>query len=187
MDKEGNYTHVVHVEGDWGGRTDGISGITNGIPRILEVFRAYKIKALFLVSTELAFENKHYINAIIEKGHELGSHGHFHIKYKDKWRAQKDKEISDRLLTIFPGKHPSYCAPWFSYETDSIYSKRANHVSILKQTWFGGTLPENPIFYIHPFDIVGGDNAPNLFTRILYGRPDAVYNTFTRFARLYNR
>lgn len=185
MDK--TFTWTVDTETDWGGRTSGIQGLTDGLPRILETFRAFKVKALFFVSSELALENRGAITRIIEHGHEIGSHGHFHIRYKDKWRSKQDKDISERLLSIFNQKKMEYRAPWFNYETDSLYSKRPHHVSILKQTWFGGRLPENPIFYIHPFDIVKGVNPPNLFTRLLYGKPDAVFDTFKRLVRLYPR
>ena len=183
MDKR--FIWTCDLELDWGGRTSGIEGITKGLPIILDIFRSYRIKALFFISSELAMDNRGSINRIIEHGHEIGSHGHFHIKYKDAWRAEQDREISNRLLSIFTDKHLEYRAPWFSHETESIYSKRDGHVSILKQAWFGGQLLDDPIFYIHPFDIVGGKNPPSLFTRILYSRPQNVLDTFKRLCRLY--
>lgn len=181
-----NFTWTVDCEFDFGGRTNGTLGITEGLPRILEVFRANKIKALFFVSSEIALDNRGRIKDIIDRGHEIGSHGHFHIRYKDAFRAQADRQISERLLSIFAEKKLPYRAPRFYYQSeDSIYSYRNNHVSLLKKAWFGGRIPTNPIFYLHPFDIVGGQNAPNLFTRLLYSNPKRVYDLFTKLTRQY--
>jgi len=179
------YRHTVDVEYDWGGRTSGTQGITEGLPIILEVFRANKIKALFFISSELAMTNRGSINRIVEHGHEIGSHGHFHIKYADKWRADQDKEISERLLSIFTDKKMEYRAPWFSNKSESVYSDRKNHVSILKKVWFNQRIPDDPIFYIHPFDIVHWKKAPHPALAMLYGRPDDVLDTFKRYCRLY--
>lgn len=177
------FTWTVDVEGDWGGRTNGTLGITEGLPRILEIFRANKIQALFFISTEIALDNRGRIQDIIDRGHEIGSHGHFHIRYKDAFRAEADRQISERLLSIFTSKKLPYRAPRFYYQSeDSFYSYRNNHVSILKQTWFGGRIPTHPIFYIHPFDIVRGKNPPNWLCRFLYGNPERVYELFTRIA-----
>jgi len=178
------YTWTVDVESDWGGRTNGALGIKEGLPAILEIFRAHNIKALFFVSSESALDNRGSINRIVEQGHEIGSHGHFHIRYKEAFRAAQDREISERLLSIFSDKALKYRAPWFYYQAeDSIYSYRNNHVSVLRHAWFGGKIPAKPIFYIHPFDIVKGQNAPNLFTRILYAKPKIVLDTFTELVR----
>jgi len=186
MDKK--FVWTVDVEHDWGGRTNGILGITEGLPLIIEIFRSYGVKALFFVSSELALDNRGIIQRILDKGHEIGSHGHFHIKYKDPWRSEQDRQISERLLSIFTNKKLEYRAPWFSHEyEDSIYSRKRNHVSVLKQSWFGGKIHPGPIFYIHPFDIVEGKNAPNLFCRLLYSKPRNVYNTFVHLVRLYSQ
>ena len=184
------YTWTVDVDGgDYGGRTNGIQGIKEGLPIILEIFRAYKIKALFFISSEIAIDNRGSIQRIIEHGHEIGSHGHFHIRYKDEWRALQDKKISELLLETFKSssqKTLRYRAPWFNFKVSGeLYSHRKGHVSILKQTWFGGRLPNDPIFYIHPFDIVRGSNFPNIFTRVLYSNPDRVLDTFKRLCLLY--
>lgn len=173
-------TWTVDVESDWGGRSEDQKGIIYGLPRILEVFKQYGISGLFFISTELLESHPSLPSYLRILGHEVGSHGHFHVKYQERWRAEADKELSMKLLNT-----KFYRAPWFSYETDDIYSQRTNHVSILKQSWFGGKLPNDPIFYIHPFDVVDGDDAPNLFTRILYSRPDIVMDTFKRLCRLY--
>ena len=177
------FTWTVDLEHDWGGRTNGIQGITEGLPRILEIFRSYNIKALFFVSTELAAENRGRIRDLLDRGHDVGSHGHFHIKYKDAWRAEADRQISFQLLSVFRIGTFEYRAPRFYYQSDSsMYSYRNNHISVLKWSWWKRPIPVQPVFYIHPFDIVSGGHAPNTFSRILYSRPDRVYKSLIKLA-----
>ena len=186
MSSDSYFQWTCDCESDWGGRTTGTQGILEGLPRILEVFRANRIKALFFISTEIALDNRGRIQDILDKGHEIGSHGHFHIRYKDSFRVEADRQISERLLSIFRTGTFLYRAPRFYHQSeDSLYSYRNNHVSLLKQAWFGGRIPTYPIFYIHPFDIVRGTNPPNLFARILYKNPERVYELFTKLTKEY--
>jgi len=183
------YNWTIDVEGDWGGRTNAYLGIKEGIPKILSTFDTFNIKALFFISTEVLNECRHDIYSIRDRGHVIGSHGHFHMRYEERWRWQKDKEISELLLTPFKSKTQEtfrYRAPWFNQEEDGDpYSKRERHVSVLQQSWFGGSIPQFPIFYLHPFDVVEGLNPPSLYTRILYAHPKMVWHTFNRLAGLF--
>lgn len=174
-------TWTVDVESDWGGRIDEYQGIKEGLPQIYEIFAQYKIKAIFFVSTELLTTFPNLIKEIEEKGHRVGSHGHFHIRYHGKWRSEADRLLS---MGYFSSTVP-YRAPWFHYETEDIYSKKKNHVSVLKYSWRKCYVPDNPIFYIHPFDIVRGNRAPGIFTHILYFRPEHVRDTFKYLCRIY--
>lgn len=176
------YTWTVDVDGgDFGGRTNSSLGIRYGLPKILEIFRDRGIKALFFISTELLKFHQSDLEQIVREGHEIGSHGHFHIDYKNDRRAKDDMEISRLLIQKLSGKeYPHYRSPHFSYQTEDIYSDPFNHVSLLKYTWFNQSIPKSPIFYIHPFDIVYADNAPNLYCQILYSRPKEVLKNFRK-------
>lgn len=169
--------YTVDVETDWGGRSASTLGIKYGIPKLLELFRTYKVKGLFFISTELLSSYKEDIKKIIQEGHEIGSHGHFHIVWKDQWRAWEDRRLSNILLTALTGKERfEYRAPKFSWENESVYSRRANHVGLLKSLWFGDEVREDSIFYLHPFDIIDEpSDAPNLFCRAWYSRPRDAY------------
>lgn len=171
---------TVDVEGDWGGRTNAYQGITKGLPIIIDTFKQYSITPIFFVSTEIIADNPGLIDALREAG-EVASHGHFHIKFKESWRREQDRWLSHQYV----GEGAHFRAPWFYYETEDRYSKKEGHVSVLKQAWFKTQIPVDPIFYIHPFDIVCGGNAPNLFCKLLYSRPQHVLDTFKRLCRLY--
>lgn len=181
------YRWTVDVEYDWGGRTNGSVGLTEGIPKILAAFREAKIKALFFISTETLESVPNLIETIRYEGHEIGSHGHFHTRFKEKWRAQKDKEISQQILRtrFVPGRW--YRAPKFYWRPDdTIYANPKGHVSLLKHMWFKQPIKPETILYLHPFDIVAPlEPAPNLFCRLWYSRPDLAYFTFEQLVKRY--
>lgn len=179
---------TVDVELDFGGRTQGSLGIKYGIPYILKAFKEHHIKGLFFISTELLHDFKSDIKQILEAGHEIGSHGHFHVVYKEPWRQHMDMEISKTLLLGLTGRnHFEYRAPKFCYSLPgNIYSKRSGHIGLLKHMWFGHDIPDNPIFYLHPFDIVDSDNPPNLFCRMWYGHPRRARETFVNLLKRYH-
>ncbi len=180
---------TVDVEYDWGGRTNGTKGLTEGLPKIIQAFAGAGIKALFFISTELLPENEGIVKAIQDAGHEIGSHGHFHTSYRYKHLSEADKKLSEKILAPYkPLSQESirYRAPKFNYgKCGEFYSHRKSHVSLLKYTWFGRKIKGETIFYLHPFDIVRGSNPPNLFCRLWYSHPERAYETFTNLVRRY--
>ena len=65
-----------------------------------------------------------------------------------------------------------YRAPKFSYSIkDQVYSNRANHISVLKQSLFEKPVSDDSILYAHPFDFPQPvTEAPNLLLATLYSR-----------------
>jgi len=182
-----NYTWTVDVELDQGGRVDSTQGLDKGLPLILKVFREANVKALFFINTEIMEFRPGVIQDIINEGHEIGLHGHFHTCYKEPWRAYQNMNIARTLLQGLMNQDFFYMrAPKFSYIfPDQVYSDPRNHVSVMKHSWFGGEIKRDPIFYLHPFDIVGGDNPPNLFCRIWYAKPRMAYESFLNLLKFY--
>lgn len=183
------YRWTVDVEYDWGGRTNGIIGLLEGLPRIRKAFRDAKIKALFFVSTETLEDLPFIVEEIRRDGHEIGSHGHFHVKFKDAWRADRDRKLSTIILSQklrVESKIISYRANKFSHRTDCVYSQPKNHVSLLKHMWLREKIQGDTIIYLHPFDIVEtGQRAPNLFCKFWYSRPKQAYKLFQEMVNTY--
>ena len=181
------YRWTVDFEVDWGGRSNLVTGLQYGIPKILEVFKQYNIKAIFFISTELIREHRKLITSIQDLGHKLGSHGHFHIVYNNSRRASMDYEISQTLLSSLTGTiYNNYRAPKFSYQHGGgTYETPKNHISLLKYLWFGGKITNETIFYLHPFDIIGGVQAPNLFCKLWYSRPRKALRLFKSLCETY--
>lgn len=185
MDKK--FTWTIDCEGDFGGRTNGTEGIDRGLPKILKAFKEHNVKGLFFISTETLENRESYVMDILNQGHEIGSHGHFHICYKEPWRVIQDKTISDTILKGYKNESRfEFRAPKFHYKLyGHVYSDKINHVSVMKRMWYGQKIPKDPIFYLHPFDIVGGGSAPNLFSKIWYSHPKDAYETFLNLLRCY--
>lgn len=188
MDKV--FTWTVDVESDWGGRSSGTLGLQEGLPRILEVFRQNNIKALFFISTELMRYNNKDVQRIYDSGHTIGSHGHFHVKLATVARCVQDKEISDSILRgVFGASQPHYRAPKFNPLVRDLglpYSDPRGHVGILKKLWLKSYIPNDPIFYLHPFDVTPhSERAPDLFCKLWYSKPRRAYDLFSYLCRLY--
>lgn len=181
------FTWTVDTESDFGGRTSGMDGIDRGIPKILRAFKKYEIKALFFVNTEILEFRAGVIQDIVNEGHEIGLHGHFHAPFKEAWRQKQNMDIARGMLQKFVNQEsfkirsPKFSCSFYGQE----YSYKTNHVGVLKHMWFGGKIPMRPIFYMHPFDIIGGKFAPNLFTAIWYRNPERAYETFLNLVGRY--
>jgi hypothetical protein len=171
---------TVDVEKDWGGRADSFQGIEDGLPKILETFKLFHIRATFFISTELTNTMLSDIIKLVKSfGHEVGFHGNHH-------EVRDDNRILDYLLAkqkfLLNGIDTNlFRGPRFKLRTSCSYSNPKNHVSVLKYSWGLQRVPRDPIFYIHPFDItVPKTKAPNLFCQIVYSRPDRVYENFIK-------
>ena len=179
------YKWTVDVETDWGGRTSGTLGLTHGLPIILDTFKRHSVKALFFISSELVKTHATIIRRIVHAGHEIGSHGHFHIDYKNEDRAIQDMEMSMAFLSQFQPGLMHYRAPKFSYQPRFAerYAHPFGHLSLLKIVNLRMKPDENTILYLHPYDIVEGNNPPNMFCKLWYGRPRKVCDKFKQLVR----
>ncbi len=181
MDKTLQWT--VDVEYDYGGRTGGDKGILHGLPLILDLFMDNKIKALFFISTELMGGYKRKIRKILNEGHKIGSHGHFHTVYKEGFRKEADRQLSLQLLAEYqsiPEELIRYRAPKFNFKVSGeLFSDRKGHTGLLRHMWLHE--PIRDIIYLHPFDIVEtNEPAPNLFCKLWYSKPIEAYKLLRR-------
>ena len=182
------FNWTVDVDGgDFGGRTNGTIGIDKGLPLIFKLFREHDIKGLFFVSTEALERRPGVVQDIINQGHEVGNHGHFHVCFKESWRQVQNKNIADNILRQFTNQDfHHFRAPKFSYKIDGHrYSDSYGHVGLLKQMWLNNDLRGDEIFYLHPFDIVSEGKSPNLFCSLWYSKPRKAYETLIRLVTDY--
>lgn len=180
------YNWTVDVELDCGGRTNGTDGIDKGLPLIFKLFREHDIKGLFFVSTEVMEFRPGVVQDILNQGHEVGNHGHFHTVFKEPWRTIQSKNIADNILRSYTNQeYFHYRAPKFSYPIlGHDYSDPSNHIGLLKYLWLGGKPNKSSIFYLHPFDIVSG-HCPTLFSKLWYSNPKGAYGTLINLVTRY--
>lgn len=163
---------TVDVEADFGGRTDTLQGIEEGVPWLLGELSARGIQATFFLSTRYLEAYLHVARDIKDAGHVIGSHGHQHKRWRSwlPWRLDymKARDILKEQLGV---KSPPYRAPKFSFtHPEHRYSDPKGHTSILQHMWLGKRFQE--ILYCHPFDFVEPKtNAPNWLCEVLYSRP----------------
>lgn len=179
------HRYTVDVEFDQGGRTDGEIGLgEEGLGRIFKLFKRRGIIGLFFVSTEVVDRWGRVVRAILENGHQVGSHGHRHLQWPKnragQLAAQDDMERSFKVLQQWTKRALPYRAPKFSHITECIYSDPKNHVSLLKHLWLKEKITRNTIIYMHPFDFVKSKKHPNLFCQFWYSKPEKVYDTLNR-------
>ena len=164
-----------------------MDGIDKGMPLIYKAFKTYNVKGLFFISTEILEERPGIIQDILNEGHEIACHGHFHTCFKEPWRQNQNMSISKTILENYSSQSRfELRAPKFSYIfKGQPYSDPENHVSILKHMWLNQKITKDSIFYLHPFDIVGGENAPTLFSKLWYSKPRKAYETFLNLLKSY--
>ncbi len=71
--------------------SEGRFGVTRGIPRILELLRRHHIPATFFVPGYTAEQHPHLVDMLLRDGHEIGHHGHMHLR-SDKVSAQQQTD-----------------------------------------------------------------------------------------------
>ena len=182
------YNWTVDTEASWGGRTDGVEGIDQGLPLIFKLFREHDVKGLFFVSGEVLEKRPGLVRDIVSQGHEVGNHGYFHTCFKEAWRQHMNMRVNKVLLHMNCQEQSRFevRAPKFSTVFEGHrYSDSRGHVGLLKNMWFGGDLNGDEIFYLHPFDIVGGKRPPNLFCRMWYSQPRKAYETLINLVTRY--
>lgn len=95
---------TIDVETDWGGRLNVCSGNCQGIeeeiPYLLRLFDKLKIKATFFVSGEVVTEYAGIIHNIVERGHEIASHGFKHNVAYDRMSKMEMKEQISKSKNI---------------------------------------------------------------------------------------
>ena len=74
---------TVDVEPDCPPYLDGWRGIEEGLPKLLELLDAQRIRATFFTTGESALRYPEAVRRLLDAGHELGCHGHTHRAFTE--------------------------------------------------------------------------------------------------------
>ena len=77
--------------------SEGRYGVTRGVPRILELLARHGIPATFFVPGHTADRHAGLVEKLLRAGHEIGHHGHMHLR-SDKVSPQAQVEEMERGL-----------------------------------------------------------------------------------------
>jgi|GEM_PF-2144368 len=91
-------TISIDVETDWGGRLkaapDTVRGVKVGLPQILTILENQEIRSTLFVSGETVPYITEQLQAAVQKGHEIASHGFTHRRLPDLSSTELDQELS---------------------------------------------------------------------------------------------
>lgn len=81
-------------------------GIARGLPRILELLQNHSARGTFYVPGATAERHPEAIRDLATRGHEIGHHGHLHLRSHQISAEQQRSEIRRRTYCQVPSRSP---------------------------------------------------------------------------------
>jgi peptidoglycan/xylan/chitin deacetylase (PgdA/CDA1 family) len=81
-------------------------GVVRGLPRILDLLRGHDIRGTFFVPGLTAQRYPDAVAAIVAAGHEVGHHGHLHLRSDKVSPAQQRDEIEQGIAALLDAGAP---------------------------------------------------------------------------------
>jgi peptidoglycan/xylan/chitin deacetylase (PgdA/CDA1 family) len=75
-------------------------GVTDGMPRLLELLRQEGVPATFFCTGDVARKHPAIVRRLVDEGHELGCHGDTHARFGALDRAGAEREIAGAAATL---------------------------------------------------------------------------------------
>lgn len=75
-------------------------GVTDGMPRLLELLAGERVPATFFCTGDVARKHAAIVQRLVDEGHELGCHGDTHARFGALDRAAAEREIRDAAATL---------------------------------------------------------------------------------------
>lgn len=75
-------------------------GVTRGLPRILDALEDLEVEATFYVPGETAERHTEALSRLASGGHEIGHHGHLHLRSDKISPEQQRREIEDGFAAL---------------------------------------------------------------------------------------
>ena len=97
-------------------------GVTQGMPRLLELLAAEGVPATFFCTGDVARKHPAIVRRLVDEGHELGCHGDTHARFGGMDRASANRELGDAAATLrgFGCEVTSFRAPNLDFPTELV-------------------------------------------------------------------
>ena len=97
-------------------------GVTQGMPRLLELLAREQVPATFFCTGDVARKHPEIVRRLVDEGHELGCHGDTHARFGGMDRAMAERELGDAGATLraFGCEVTSFRAPNLDFPADFV-------------------------------------------------------------------
>jgi peptidoglycan/xylan/chitin deacetylase (PgdA/CDA1 family) len=97
-------------------------GVVRGLPRILDLLAEFELPGTFYVPGATAERHPEAIARILAEGHEVGHHGHRHLRDADLSSAERRAEIEDGLAALagLGAKPHGYRSPAWELTSETL-------------------------------------------------------------------
>lgn len=96
-------------------------GMTEGLPRFLDLLAATEIRGTLFTTGEMARRFPDLVARIVREGHELGCHGDLHRDFTTLSRAEAEEELRQSLATLRAfGPIVSFRAPYLRFPSEYL-------------------------------------------------------------------
>src|SRR4051794_4411820 len=93
-------------------------GVTDGMPRLLDLLAKEGVPATFFCTGDVARKHPEIVRRLVDEGAELGCHGDTHARFGDMERGAAEREIRDAAATLRAfGEVTSFRAPNLDFPT----------------------------------------------------------------------
>ena len=92
-------------------RSERLYGLTRGLPRILAVLERAGVSGTFYVPGAVAADHPESLDAIVVGGHEVGHHGHRHLRPDEVGEGLQLEELQSGLAALDAVSPAGYRAP----------------------------------------------------------------------------
>ena len=150
------------------------SRILESCKTLLELFKKYSVRATFFTLGYVADRHPELIEEIVKQGHEIASHGYFHLEVKKIGQEKFEEDLVRSLNTLkkLSGENLlGYRAPRFSIDENSFwafpilkkYLKYDSSIFPVNYTEYGISNAPTKIYQISDSNPLEEDNSSNFW------------------------